>query len=82
MWGDHYKAPGADLLDGGPGTDVTQEWSIPDQLDRQPAVNVTLDGQATTAGPARATTSSGSSTSTCTSSGASPAPTAPRGSSS
>jgi Ca2+-binding RTX toxin-like protein len=46
MWGDHYKDPGADLLDGGPGTDTTEEWSIPDQLDRQPRVNVTLDGAA------------------------------------
>jgi RTX calcium-binding nonapeptide repeat (4 copies) len=46
MWGDHYKDPGADLLDGGPGTDTTEEWTIPDQLDRQPRVNVTLDGAA------------------------------------
>jgi hypothetical protein len=46
MWGDHYKEPGADVLDGGPGVDTTQEWSIPEQLDRQPAVDVTLDGVA------------------------------------
>jgi RTX calcium-binding nonapeptide repeat (4 copies) len=46
MFGDHYKGPGADLIDGGPGTDTTSEWSIPDQLDRQPRVNVTLDGVA------------------------------------
>jgi hypothetical protein len=46
LWGDHYKSPGADLLDGGPGVDTTQEWSIPENLDRQPAVTVTLDGQA------------------------------------
>jgi len=46
MWGDHYKDPGADLLDGGPGTDTTEEWGIPSDLDRQPRVNVTLDGAA------------------------------------
>jgi hypothetical protein len=46
MWGDHYKDPGADLLDGGPGTDTTEEWTIPSDLDRQPRVNVTLDGAA------------------------------------
>ncbi len=46
MWGDHYYGPGADLLDGGPGTDTTEEWTIPDQLDRQPRVDVTLDGLA------------------------------------
>jgi hemolysin type calcium-binding protein len=46
MWGDHYYGPGADLLDGGPGTDTTEEWTIPSDLDRQPRVNVTLDGAA------------------------------------
>jgi Ca2+-binding RTX toxin-like protein len=46
MWGDHYYGPGADLLDGGPGTDTTEEWGIPSDLDRQPRVNVTLDGAA------------------------------------
>jgi hypothetical protein len=46
MWGDHYYGPGADLLDGGPGTDTTSEWGIPSDLDRQPRVNVTLDGAA------------------------------------
>jgi hypothetical protein len=46
MWGDHYYGPGADVLDGGPGTDTTEEWTIPDQLDRQPRVTVTLDGAA------------------------------------
>jgi Ca2+-binding RTX toxin-like protein len=46
LWGDHYYGPGADLLDGGPGTDTTEEWTIPDQLDRQPAVAVTFDGAA------------------------------------
>ena len=46
MWGDHYKAPGADLLDGGPGTDTTEEWGIPSDLTSQPRTNVTLDGAA------------------------------------
>jgi len=46
LWGDHYKSPGADLLDGGPGVDTTEEWSIPSDLDRQPAISVTLDGAA------------------------------------
>jgi Ca2+-binding RTX toxin-like protein len=46
MWGDRYKEPGSDLLDGGPGTDTTEEWTIPSDLDRQPRVNVTLDGLA------------------------------------
>ena len=46
MWGDHYKGPGADLLDGGPGTDTTEEWGIPSDLTSQPRTNVTLDGVA------------------------------------
>jgi Ca2+-binding RTX toxin-like protein len=44
--GDGYKTPGSDVIDGGPGYDYVDEWSIPEQLDRQPAVNVTLDGVA------------------------------------
>jgi len=44
--GDGYKTPGSDVIDGGPGYDYVDEWTIPDQLDRQPAVNVTLDGVA------------------------------------
>jgi Ca2+-binding RTX toxin-like protein len=46
MWGDHYKEPGADLLDGGPGTDTTEEWGIPSDLTSQPRTSVTLDGVA------------------------------------
>jgi Ca2+-binding RTX toxin-like protein len=46
MWGDHYKDPGADLLDGGPGTDTTEEWGIPSDLTSQPRTSVTLDGAA------------------------------------
>jgi hemolysin type calcium-binding protein len=46
MWGDHYDDPGADVIDGGPGFDTTQDWSIPSDLDNQPAVDVTLDGVA------------------------------------
>ena len=46
MWGDNYKQPGADLLDGGPGTDTTEEWGIPSDLTSQPRTNVTLDGVA------------------------------------
>ena len=44
--GDGYKNPGADVIDGGPGNDLVSEWTIPENLDRQPAVNVTLDGVA------------------------------------
>jgi Ca2+-binding RTX toxin-like protein len=46
MWGDHYTDPGADLIDGGPGYDTTQDWSIPSDLQNQPSVDVTLDGVA------------------------------------
>ncbi len=46
LWGDHYKDPGADLLDGGPGTDYTEEWGIPSDLTQQPRATVTLDGVA------------------------------------
>ena len=46
MEGDGHKAPGSDLLDGGPGYDYIDEWSIADLLQRNPAVNVTLDGAA------------------------------------
>jgi Ca2+-binding RTX toxin-like protein len=46
MWGDHYYGPGADLIDGGPGTDTTEEWGIPSDLTSQPRTNVTLDGVA------------------------------------
>ena len=46
MWGDHYKEPGADLLDGGPGTDYTEEWGIPSDLTNQPRAAVSLDGVA------------------------------------
>jgi len=44
--GDGYKDPGADLIDGGPGYDYVDGWSTPEDLQRQPAVNVTLDGLA------------------------------------
>ena len=30
LFGDHYKTPGADVLDGGPGFDPVDEWCIPD----------------------------------------------------
>ncbi len=46
MWGDHYKEPGADVLDGGPGTDTTEEWGIPSDLTSQPRTSVSLDGVA------------------------------------
>jgi hypothetical protein len=46
MWGDHYDDPGADLIDGGPGYDTTQDWSTPENLDNQPSVDITLDGAA------------------------------------
>ncbi len=44
--GDGYKNPGSDVIDGGPGYDYFDEWSIPENLQRQPAVNLTLDGVA------------------------------------
>jgi len=28
LWGDHYQDPGADLLDGAPGVDTTDEWTL------------------------------------------------------
>jgi hypothetical protein len=46
MWGDHYRDPGADVIDGGPGYDTTQDWSKPEDLQNQPSVDVTLDGVA------------------------------------
>src|SRR5919198_578946 len=46
MWGDHYDEPGADLMDGGPGVDTTEDWTTPEDLDQQPPVAVTLDGVA------------------------------------
>jgi Ca2+-binding RTX toxin-like protein len=46
MWGDHYQDPAADVIDGGPGYDNTQDWSTPDDLTNQPSVDVTLDGVA------------------------------------
>src|SRR3954469_367078 len=46
LWGDHYNDPGADVIDGGPGLDTTQDWSIPSDLTAQPSVAVTLDGVA------------------------------------
>jgi Ca2+-binding RTX toxin-like protein len=46
MWGDHYADPGSDVIDGGPGLDTTQDWSTPEDLDQQPAIDVTLDGKA------------------------------------
>ncbi len=44
--GDGYKTPGADLVDGGPGYDYVDGWGDPQQLQRQPTVNITLDGVA------------------------------------
>jgi Ca2+-binding RTX toxin-like protein len=44
--GDHYDEPGADVIDGGPGYDATEDWSIPSDLTNQPSVDVTLDGVA------------------------------------
>jgi Ca2+-binding RTX toxin-like protein len=46
MWGDHYQDPAADVIDGGPGYDTTEDWSIPSDLTNQPSIDVTLDGVA------------------------------------
>jgi Ca2+-binding RTX toxin-like protein len=44
--GDGYKTPGSDVIDGGPGYDYVDSWTIPEMLQRQPSVTVTLDGVA------------------------------------
>jgi hypothetical protein len=46
MYGDHYKDPGADVIDGGPGYDNISDWNIPSDLTNQPRVDITLDGVA------------------------------------
>jgi Ca2+-binding RTX toxin-like protein len=43
--GDRFEQPAADLIDGGPGTDRAEGWTIPDGSTHPPA-RVTLDGQA------------------------------------
>jgi len=43
--GDRYDAPGADLIDGGAGTDTVAGWSDPG-ADRNPPVTLTIDGRA------------------------------------
>ena len=64
MWGDHYKEPGADLLDGGPGTDYHRGVGHPVRPHRTSRARRSRStASPTTAGPARATTSSGSSAS-------------------
>src|SRR5439155_14131055 len=40
------RRPRRRRVDGGPGYDRTEDWSIPEQLDNQPAIDVTLDGVA------------------------------------
>jgi Ca2+-binding RTX toxin-like protein len=42
---DTYKDPGSDYVDGGPGVDVVDDWSIPD-ADYHPPVSVSMDGVA------------------------------------
>src|SRR3954451_10174905 len=44
--GDGYKTPGSDVIDGGAGYDYFEGWTIPSDLQRQPSVNLTLDGVA------------------------------------
>ncbi len=44
--GDGYKAPGSDVIDGGAGHDFFEGWTKPEDLQRQPAVTLTLDGVA------------------------------------
>ena len=44
--GDGYKDPGTDVIDGGPGYDYVDSWTKPEDLQRQPTVNITLDGAA------------------------------------
>jgi Ca2+-binding RTX toxin-like protein len=43
--GDRFEQPAADVIDGGPGTDRAEGWTIPD-ASTHPSPNVTLDGQA------------------------------------
>ncbi len=43
--GDKYQSAAADVIDGGPGFDVMEEYSIPDQ-DVNPPASVTQDGVA------------------------------------
>jgi Ca2+-binding RTX toxin-like protein len=44
--GDGYKDPGSDVIDGGAGYDYFEGWTKPEDLQRQPTVNLTLDGVA------------------------------------
>ena len=44
--GDGYDEPSSDVIDGGAGYDYFEGWTIPSDLQRQPAVNLTLDGVA------------------------------------
>ena len=44
--GDGYKDPGSDVVDGGAGYDYFGGWTKPEDLQRQPTVNLTLDGVA------------------------------------
>ena len=44
LFGDHFKAPGADVIDGGPGFDKVRDWDSGEST-RVP-VNVTLDRSA------------------------------------
>ncbi|HYJ21524.1 MAG TPA: PASTA domain-containing protein [Solirubrobacterales bacterium] len=46
LLGDDYQAPGADIIDGGPGSDrIERDWSSPISQP-QPAIDVSLDGLA------------------------------------
>jgi Ca2+-binding RTX toxin-like protein len=44
--GDGYDEMGSDFVDGGPGYDYVDGWEDPELLDKNPSVDITLDGVA------------------------------------
>lgn len=44
--GDGFDEVGSDYVDGGPGYDYVDGWEDPEELDKNPAIDVTLDGVA------------------------------------
>ena len=44
--GDGYDEVGSDFVDGGPGYDYVDGWEDPEELDKNPSIDVTLDGVA------------------------------------
>ena len=69
---DTYHDPASDYVDGGPGLDTVDDWTIPSD-DYNPPISVSMDGVANDGRPARPTTSSTSRRSSRTSPARSPA---------